>query len=127
MRKTILIVDDDARNRKLLKIILNNHGYNTLEEIDGETALVGVRKCLPDLILMDYRLPGMDGAVTSKLLKSDEKTAKIPVIMVTASAMGGDKERILSESGCDAYLSKPINIHEVIELVEKYIGPPIKD
>ena len=123
MSKTILIVDDDAKNRKLLKFILNKHGYNTLEVIDGESALTEVKKSLPALILMDYRLPGIDGIAVSKVLKSEENTAKIPIIMVTASAMGGDKERILKESGCDAYLSKPINIHEVLEIVKKYIGP----
>jgi CheY-like chemotaxis protein len=124
MNKTILIVDDDEKNRKLLKYILNNSGYNTLEVADGESALAEVRKSLPDLILMDYRLPGIDGITASKLLKSEENTAKIPIIMVTASAMGGDKERILKESGCEAYISKPINIHEVLEIVKKYIGPP---
>lgn len=124
MNKTILIVDDDEKNRKLLRFILNKRGYNTLEVIDGESALAEVKKSMPVLILMDYRLPGINGIAVSKLLKSEENTAKIPIIMVTASAMGGDKERILKESGCEAYLSKPINIYEVLELVTKYIGPP---
>ena len=124
MNTTILIVDDDEKNRKLLKYILNNSGYHTLEVADGESALAEVRKSLPDLILMDYRLPGMDGIATAKSLKSEEKTTKIPIIMVTASAMGGDKERILKESGCEAYISKPINIYEVLEIVKKYIGLP---
>ena len=124
MNKTILIVDDDEKNRKLLKYILNNSGYNTLEVADGESALAEVKKSLPALIFMDYRLPGIDGIAASKLLKAEERTAKIPIIMVTASAMGGDKERILKESGCEAYISKPINIHEVLEIVKKYIGLP---
>jgi two-component system cell cycle response regulator DivK len=127
MNTTILIVDDDEKNRKLLKFILNNAGYNTVEVADGESALAEVRINLPDLILMDYRLPGIDGIAAAKLLKSEEKTAKIPIIMVTASAMGGDKERILKESGCEAYISKPINIHEILEIVKKYISPPKKE
>jgi two-component system cell cycle response regulator DivK len=127
MNTTILIVDDDEKNRKLLKYILNNSGYNTLEVADGESALAEVRKSLPALIFMDYRLPGIDGIAASKLLKAEENTAKIPIIMVTASAMGGDKERILKESGCEAYVSKPINIHEILEIVKKYIGLPKKE
>jgi two-component system, cell cycle response regulator DivK len=123
MNKTILIVDDDEKNRKLLRCILNNCGYDTLEAEDGESALATVRKYLPALILMDYRLPGMDGATASKLLKEGEETSRIPILMVTASAMAGDRERILKDSGCEAYLSKPINIQEVIETVKKYIGP----
>lgn len=124
MNKFILIVDDDVKNRKLLRFILNKRGYNTLEVIDGESALAEVKKSLPALILMDYRLPGINGIAVSKLIKSENNSANIPIIMITASAMGGDKERILKESGCEAYLSKPINIHEVLELVMKYIGPP---
>ena len=126
MSKTILIVDDDLKNRKLLNFILSHQGYHTVEAIDGESALEAVKSSLPDLILMDYRLPGMDGITASKTIKTQENTAHIPIIMVTASAMGGDRERILKESECDAYLSKPINIHEVLELIEKYIGPPLK-
>jgi two-component system cell cycle response regulator DivK len=127
MKKTILIVDDELKNRKLLNYILSHQGYNTIEAVDGESALEEVKKCLPDLILMDYRLPGMDGITASKTLKTQENTAHIPIIMVTASAMGGDRERILKESGCDAYLSKPINIHEVLEMIKEYIGLPNKE
>jgi two-component system, cell cycle response regulator DivK len=123
MNKTILIVDDDEKNRKLLRCILSNCGYDTLEAEDGESALAEGKKNRPALILMDYRLPGMDGATASKLLKEGEETSRIPILMVTASAMAGDRERILEESGCEAYLSKPINIQEVIEAVKKYIGP----
>jgi two-component system, cell cycle response regulator DivK len=123
MNKIILIVDDDEKNRKLLRFILSSCGYSTLEAGDGETALTEAGKSLPALILMDYRMPGIDGVAASKLLKAGEKTAGIPILMVTASAMAGDRERIIKESGCEAYLSKPINIHEVIETVKKYIGP----
>ena len=127
MSKTILIVDDDDKNRKLLRIILNNYGYNTIDVDDGESALTEVKKSIPSLILLDYHLPGMDGIAVSKSLKSEEHTARIPIIMVTASAMGGDRERILRESGCEACFSKPINIHEILELVKKTIGPPSEE
>ena len=127
MQKTILIVDDELKNRKLLTYILSHKGYTTVEAVDGESALEEVKKCLPDLILMDYRLPGMDGIAASRTLKLQKNTAHIPIIMVTASAMGGDKERILRESGCNAYLSKPINIHQVLAIINEYIGLPDKE
>ena len=121
--KTIFIIDDDDKNRKLLRVILTSRGYNTLEAEDGEQAVAEVRRSLPGLIFLDYRLPLMDGIAVSRQLKSEEATAKIPIIIVTSSAMKGDKERIIRESGCDGFITKPIDINNVVEIAKKYIGP----
>ncbi len=121
--KTIFIIDDDDKNRKLLRVILTIRGYNILEAEDGEQGVAEVRKSLPGLIFLDYRLPVMDGIAVSRLLKSEAATAKIPIIIVTSSAMKGDKERIIRESGCDGFITKPVDINKVVEIAKKYIGP----
>ena len=119
--KTILIIDDDEKNRKLLRVILTSRGYNTLEAEDGEQGVAEARKSLPGLILLDYRLPLMDGIAVSRLLKSGAATANIPIIIVTSSAMKGDKERIIRESRCDGFITKPVDINNVVEIAKKYI------
>ncbi|MFA6582967.1 MAG: response regulator [Elusimicrobiaceae bacterium] len=123
MGKQILIVDDNAINRKLLRVVLSNAGYEILEAETAEQALYLIRARLPLLVLMDYRLPGMDGVELTRLIKSDSKLSSLPVIIVTASAMKTDRERITLQSGCDAYFSKPIDVKELVESVKGFIGP----
>ncbi len=117
----ILIVDDDEKNLKLLRVILQNSGYEVLEAKNGEDAVRIAKENIPALILMDIRMPVMDGITATKIIKSEPTTAKIPVIIITSSAMVGNGERIISESGCDEYITKPIDIKELMEIVGKFI------
>jgi len=121
MSKKILVVEDNDRNRRLLKILLQARGYVVVEASSGKEALEYLEAQKPDLILMDIQLPNMDGLTLTKQIKSDEKTKDIPIVAVTAYAMKGDKERIL-EAGCNAYLSKPINTQELPQLIADILG-----
>src|SRR6266700_7908835 len=118
-RGTILIVEDSELNLKLLKDILDFRGYLTLVTGSGTAALDLARQHHPDLILLDIQLPDIAGTEVARRLKADEQTRAIPIIAVTAFAMPGDRERIL-HGGCDDYISKPFNIHELLAIVGRY-------
>jgi two-component system, cell cycle response regulator DivK len=107
----ILIVEDNLKNLKLARDVLEQSGFRTLESVTAEEALELVSTNPPDLILMDIELPGMDGFEAVQRLKRDPDTARIPVCAVTAFAMNQDRERCLG-AGFDGYLSKPINVAE---------------
>ena len=109
--QVILIIEDNARNLKLARDILNHAGYRTLEAENGEDGLALARAELPDLVLMDVQLPGMDGVEALGRLRADPLTAEIPVVALTAFAMKDDRDRLLSV-GFDAYLEKPLNVRE---------------
>ena len=119
-RGTILIVEDNELNLKLLKDILDFRGYSTVVTGLGADALNLARRHLPDLILLDIQLPDITGTEVARQLKADGQTHAIPIIAVTAFAMSGDREMIL-ESGCDDYISKPFNLQALLALVERYI------
>ena len=109
--QVILIIEDNARNLKLARDILNYVGYRTLEAENGEDGLALARAELPHLVLMDVQLPGMDGVEALGRLRADPLTADIPVVALTAFAMKDDRDRLLSV-GFDAYLEKPLNVRE---------------
>jgi len=115
--KTVLIVEDNELNLKLLNDLLEYHGYTVITTRLGEPALELAQQYKPDLILMDVQLPDISGIEATQRLKSDEQTRAIPIIAVTAFAMAGDEAKILA-SGCDAYLAKPFNVAEFLKLVE---------
>jgi two-component system cell cycle response regulator DivK len=112
----ILIVEDNERNLKLVRDVLQVKGFSTIEAGTAEDGirLAGERK--PDLILMDIQLPGMSGIDALKVLRGDAATAAIPVIAVTASVMQQDR-KLITEAGFDGYVGKPINIKEFLESV----------
>ncbi|MGQ9607811.1 MAG: response regulator [bacterium] len=120
MANKILVIEDNDRNRRLVKILLNSKGYDVIEAKTGEEAIKYLQDEKPDLILLDIQLPNMDGLTLAKNIKSKPELKDIPIIAVTAYAMKGDKERVL-EAGCDAYVSKPIDTHALPELVESFI------
>ena len=121
--KRILIVEDNALNMKLLNDILEVHGYETLPTGDGLQAVELARTQRPDLILLDIQLPDVSGLEVTRLLRADERTRNIPIIAVTAFAMGGDRERVLA-SGCDVYVSKPIDVHDLLRRVADILARP---
>jgi two-component system cell cycle response regulator DivK len=115
----ILIVDDNEKNVKLARDVLRFAGFRTLEASSGEEGIELAREHVPDLVLMDIRLPGMDGTDAVGRLKGEDKTAAIPVVALTSFAMKGDRERFLA-AGFDGYLEKPISIYEFPEQVRGY-------
>ena len=117
----ILLVEDNAKNMTLLRDVLRATGYRTLEATTGAQALMLASEHGPALVLMDIRLPDMDGAEALSRLRMDERTASIPVLAVTAQAMKGDIERF-QEAGFDGYLSKPVDIDELLTTVEQHCG-----
>ena len=116
--KKIFIVEDNPLNMELLHDILAMKGYDIYEAEDAEKCLEMIQSIKPDLVLMDIQLPGMDGIEAMKTIKAEEATKDIPIIAVTANAMKGYREEMLSE-GFDDYISKPI---ELTVLTEKVAG-----
>jgi two-component system cell cycle response regulator DivK len=118
--KRILIVEDNKTDVRLLKDILETRGYNILQTRDGLEAIDLAVVNLPDLILMDIQLPGMSGLEVTRLLRGDERSRRIPIIAVTAFAMGWHEREAL-DSGCDAYIAKPISIFGFLRTVESFL------
>jgi two-component system cell cycle response regulator DivK len=112
----ILIVEDNDKNRKLVRDVLQFAGYRTLEAETGEAGVALARSARPDLVLMDIQLPGINGIQALGQLRADAGTRHIPVIAVTASAMMADRQRILA-AGFDAYQAKPIAVKEFLRVV----------
>jgi len=115
----VLIVEDNEKNMKLVRDILLAMGYSPLEATSGEEALALAVESAPALVLMDIQLPDLDGAAALQRLRSDERTAGIPVLALTAQAMQGDRERFLA-AGFDGYLSKPVDVDELTATVQRY-------
>ncbi len=115
----ILLVEDNAKNMRLLRDVLRATGYRTLEASTGGQALTLATEYEPALVLMDIRLPDMDGVEALSRLRVDKRTTSIPVLAVTAQAMRGDRERF-TEAGFDGYLSKPVDIDQLLAVVERH-------
>ena len=118
--KKILIVDDNQDSRELAVKVLKNVGYQMIEAADGEDALEKAVAENPDLILMDISIPKIDGYEVTRRLKSQVSFKNTPIIALTAHAMKGDKEKAM-ESGCEGYISKPIDIHELPNQIKSYL------
>ncbi len=124
----ILIIEDNEKNLKLVRDLLQVKGYQTLEAGTAELGIELARRHTPRLILMDIQLPGMDGVEALGQLKADLGTAQIPVIALTAFAMPDDRQRFHS-AGFDGHLVKPINIRELLEVVQACCArrnPPLR-
>ena len=109
----ILVVEDNEFNRDMLSRRLQRRGYEIVSACDGEHAVRVAPAHMPDLILMDINLPGMDGWEATRRLRADEKTASIPIIALTAHAMTGDREKTIG-AGCDEYETKPVNFEGLL-------------
>jgi CheY-like chemotaxis protein len=121
--EVILIVDDNATNLKLARVVLAREGYSIVTAADAEEAIEILKGCAPLLILMDIQLPGMDGLSLTRRLKAEPATRHIKIVALTAYAMKGDDVKAL-EAGCDGYITKPIDMHALPQLVARHLAAP---
>jgi two-component system, cell cycle response regulator DivK len=117
---TILIVEDNEKNMKLVRDILQHKGYQTLEAVNGEDGVRLAREHKPDLILMDIQLPDIDGITALRRIREDKALDAIPVLAVSASVMPEEQQKIVT-SGFDAYVTKPIMLKSFFETVQRYL------
>jgi two-component system cell cycle response regulator DivK len=118
--KRILVIEDHEENRRLLRDLLTSFGYELIEALTGEEGLTAAAQ-VPDLILMDIQLPGIDGYETTRRIKANPALRHIPVIAVTSYALSGDDVKAL-EAGCDAYVTKPFDPAELLEKIRGYLS-----
>ncbi len=117
---TVLIVEDNEKNMKLARDVLQAKGYMTLEAVTGEEGVRLAKEKIPDLVLMDIQLPGINGIEAFKQIRADAKTARIPVVALTASVTPTDRSAI-NAAGFDAFVSKPINLKEFVDTVKRLV------
>jgi two-component system, cell cycle response regulator DivK len=116
----ILVIEDNDKSRKLVRDVLTFKGYEIVEAETGEEGVGLAQERRPSLILMDIRLPGIDGIQALGRLRAEVATRGIPVMAMTASVMAGDRRRVL-EAGFDAFQSKPINLKDFLTAVEQLL------
>jgi CheY-like chemotaxis protein len=121
MSAKILVVDDNAINLKLVSDVLAFEGHDILKAVDAEEAQLVLADTLPDLILMDIALPGMDGLTLTRKLKADERTRHVRIVALTAFAMKGDDQKAFA-AGCDGYITKPIDTRKFPAQVATFLA-----
>ncbi len=117
---TVLVIEDNEKNRYLISFILRGAGYEIIEAVTGEDGVVTAQKMHPDLILMDIQLPGIDGYETTRQIRNSPGGADVPIIALTSYAMTGDRERALA-AGCSGYIEKPINPDTILDEIQKFV------
>jgi CheY-like chemotaxis protein len=119
--QTVLVVEDNELNMKLVRSLLQLGKYQTLEAGNAEKGIQLARKHHPDLILMDIQLPGMDGLSATRLIKADGSLKDIPVVALTSYAMQGDEDKAV-EAGCEGYITKPIDTRSFMKTIDFHLG-----
>jgi len=119
--KSVLYVEDNEYNRKIVRQLLSRTSYRLREAADGEAALGMVREERPDLILMDVQLPKMSGLDVTRALRADPATADVPIIVVTSFALSGDDQRAMA-AGASAYIAKPYSPRELLALIQTFLA-----
>jgi two-component system, cell cycle response regulator DivK len=119
-QRTILYVEDNEYNRKIVRQLLARTSYRLIEAVDGEAGVEAARRELPDLILMDVQLPKMSGLDATRLLRADPATGHIPILVITSFALSGDRERA-AEAGATGYLAKPYSPRELLARVREIL------
>jgi len=117
----VLVIDDNAANRRLVQVLLRSRGYEVREAASALEAFAMLKEEPPSAILIDLRLPGMDGLTATRTLRADPATRDIPIVAVTSYAMKGDEEKA-REAGCCAYVTKPIDKALFLETVARVLG-----
>ena len=120
MSKRILVVEDQEDNRKIVHDLLTSAGYKILEAVTGDEGVTMAEQDMPDLILMDIQLPGIDGYEATRQIKAKPGLSHIPIIAVTSYALSGDEATAL-EAGCDAYFAKPYSPRELLAKIREYV------
>lgn len=118
MARTILYVEDNEFNRKIVRDLLSRTTYRLIEATDGETGVATAQREVPDLIIMDVQLPRLSGLEATRRLRADSRTARIPVIVITSFALSGDDRKAI-EAGATAYLAKPYSPRELLETIRR--------
>ena len=121
MSKCILVVEDQADNRRILRDLLGNAGYELVEAESGEEAITAVAARHPDLILMDIQLPVMDGYEATRRIRSKPELGSVPIIAVTSYALAGDEAKALA-AGCSAYVTKPFSPRALLAKVQEHLA-----
>ena len=120
MSKRILVVEDQADNRRILRDLLTSAGYEIIQAETGEEALAAAARDRPDLILMDIQLPLLDGYEATRRIKADPELRAIPIIVITSYALSGDESKARA-AGCDAYVSKPYSPRALLAKTREYV------
>ncbi len=120
-KRRILIVEDNMDTYELVRFILEKNGFDTFLAMNGRDGFHAASKQKPDLIIMDLSMPEMDGWTATRLIKSNDQTSSIPLIALTAHVLPGDRQRAM-DSGCDDYITKPMDLRELVEAVERWVG-----
>jgi two-component system, cell cycle response regulator DivK len=118
--KTILYVEDNEFNLKIVRQLLSRTSYRLIESVDGEQGVATAQSELPDLILMDIQLPKLSGLDATRQLRADPKTAHIPIVVITSFALSGDSEKA-KDAGASAYLAKPYSPRELLQMIRKLV------
>jgi two-component system, cell cycle response regulator DivK len=118
--RTVLHIEDNEYNRKIVRQLLSRTAFRLLEAVDGEEGLAVAQRELPDLILMDVQLPKLSGLDATRLLRADPRTAKIPLVVVTSFALSGDDRRAM-DAGASAYLAKPYSPRDLMALINRFL------
>jgi two-component system, cell cycle response regulator DivK len=119
-QRTVLYVEDNEYNRKIVRQLLSRTSYRLVEAIDGESGVAAALDLRPDLILMDVQLPKTSGLDATRTLRADERTKDIPIVIITSFAMSGDRERA-TDAGASGYLAKPYSPRELLALLQKFL------
>ncbi|UCD88604.1 MAG: response regulator [Desulfobacterales bacterium] len=120
MSKLILVVEDQEDNRRILRDLLTNSGYEVIEAVNGLDGVSSAETYRPDLILMDIQLPGIDGYEATRQIKANPDLNKIPIIAVTSYALSGDDQKAFV-AGCDDYVTKPFSPRELLAKIRDYL------
>ena len=123
MSRTILVVDDQEDNRRILRDLLTNSGFEVIEAVTGEEGVTLAEARAPNLILMDIQLPGIDGYEATRQIKAKPALRAIPLIVVTSYALSGDDVKAFA-AGADAYVSKPFSPRAMLAKVREFLGSP---
>ena len=124
MTTRVLAIEDHEDNRRILRDLLESVGYELIEAATGEEGIALAETQVPDLILMDIQLPGLDGYETTRRIKAIPALQRVPIIAVTSYALSGDDVKAFA-AGCDAYVTKPFSPRELLAKIREFLpkGP----